>query len=170
MEEIKEIKEETETETKVEAQKASVPNPKKARAEGNRVAQAIKGTKAEFYVSDVDLDDHGTDVIIAAESVRKTLGKVKAGFMIISAGTTHLTVIVDIPNTEKISAKTWLEESLKGIYDEIIDGTDSFSKISFQIDGPFKLKDTVRATAFAYLRKCGLLEEESEEEEEIFDF
>lgn len=161
-----------ETVQQVEQVKVALPNPKKARAEGNRVAQAIKGTKAEFYVSDVDLDDQISDVILAAESVRKTLGKNKAGFMIISAGVTNLIVIVDIPPSDekKLLAKVWLTEALKGISNENLDdATDEFAKANIKIDSPFKLKDAVRATAFAYLRKCGLLDEE-ESEEEVFDF
>lgn len=151
-------------------EKVPQSNVKKARSEGNRVAMAIKGTKAEFYVADVDLDDQEGDVSVSAEAVRKTLGKVSAGFMLISAGVSHLIVVVDIPNdkTSKLSAKAWLSESLKGISD-VSEGTDNLAKAVIQIDMPFKLKDIVRSTAFAYLRKCGLLEEE-ESEEEMYEF
>lgn len=159
---------ETET-TKVQIPQ---PNPKKARSEGTRVAMAIKATKADFYVSDVDLDDQSIDVIMAAESIRKTLGKLQSGFMVISAGVTHLIVVVDVPTekTDKLSAKTWLLEGLKGITTEVTDdSTDTLAKAIVAIDTPFKLKDAVRSTAFAYLRKYGLLEEESEEED-IYEF
>ena len=144
---------------------------KKARSEANRVAMAIKSTKAEYYVADVDLDDQEPDVVMAGEMIRKTLGKVQSGFMIISAGVTHLLVLVDIPKekTEKLSAKIFLGEALAGISDTLTDdSSDLLAKCFVPIDNAFKKKDSVRSTAFAYLRKCGLLEEE--EEEEVYEF
>ena len=56
---------------------------KKSRSEGNRVAVAIKANKAEYYISDVDLDDNEEDVFSAVKNVRKTLGKMSSGFMIL---------------------------------------------------------------------------------------
>ena len=60
----------------------------------------------------------------------------------------------------------WLLESLTGISTTVSDdSTDTLATSIIKIDTPFKLKDTVRSNAFAYLRKMKLLEEESEEEE-----
>ena len=146
---------------------------KVARSEGNRVAMAIKATKAPYYVSDVSLEDSDVDVLAASESVRKTLGKFASSFMIISAGVTNLIVTINIHDEQaaSISAKEWLQESLKGISDTISDdSTATFAKAVITIECPFKLKDIVRANAFAYLRKQKLLIEESDDEEEIFDF
>ena len=141
---------------------------KKAGSEGNRVATAIKSNKSPFYTADVDLEDDPADVDKAAESVRRTLGKLPAGFMLISAGVKNLIVVVNIPaeKVATISAKTWLIASLEGISTTISDeSTDTLAKAVIEIDTPFKLKDIVRSNAFAYLRKCGQLEEESEDEE-----
>jgi len=157
---------------KVQPEKIPQPNPKKARAEGNRVAMKIKAAKAQFYIDDVDLDDQIPDVVMASEAVRKTLGKVSAGFMVISAGVTHLLVIVDVPKdkVDQISAKTWLLEGLTGISTSFTDdSTDTCAKAFINITMPFPLKNTVRSNAFAYLRKCKLLEEE-ESDEEVYTF
>jgi hypothetical protein len=141
---------------------------KAARSEGNRVAMAIKSNKSPFYTADVDLKDDGADVLAAAEAVRKTLGKVQSGFMLISADIKNLIVVVDIPaeKVKDVSAKEWLLASLTGISTVISEGsTDEKASAVIEIDTPFKLKDIVRSAAFSYLRKCGQLEEESEEEE-----
>ena len=140
---------------------------KKARSEGNRVACAIKANKAPFYISDVDLEDNVEDVVACSVAVRKTLGKSQAGYMIISAGVTTLTVVVDLIDSSKLSAKDWLSFSLVGISDSYSqEGNNaSFAKALITIDTPFKLKDIVRANAFAFLRSCSLLEDEESEEE-----
>ena len=141
---------------------------KNARSEGNRVATAIKSNKSPFYIADVCLEDDGQDVIAAAESVRKTLGKLQSGFMLISAGVKNLIVVVDIPaeKVADIQAKSWLLASLTGISTTISDdSTDQKATAIIEIDTPFKLKDIVRSAAFAHLRKYNQLEEESEEEE-----
>jgi hypothetical protein len=147
---------------------------KKSRSEGNRVAMAIKASKSSFYVSDVDLEDSEKDVIASAEAVRKTLGKNEASFMIISAGVTKLIVAVNIheSKTGDTTAQAWLKSSLTGIIDAAVDeaSTDNVAHACVEIETPFKLKDQVRANAFAYLRKHKLLEEESDDEDEYFDF
>jgi len=140
---------------------------KKSRSEGNRVAMAIKANKSSYYISDVDLEDNYEDVITSAVSVRKTLGKFSSGFLIISAGVTHLSVVVDTKDKD-ISAVEWLTSSLSNITGEI-EGDNDFAKSSVEIETPFKLKDVVRGQAFAFLRSKGELEEESEEEE-YYDF
>lgn len=143
---------------------------KKARSEGNRVAMAIKANKSPFYISDMDLDDDSADVFVACESVRKTLGKLTSGFLVISAGVKNLIVVADIPEDKELSARDFLLASLSGISETLTeDSTDRLAKAVVEIDTPFKLKDVVRASAFAYLRKNGKVEEESEEEE-YYDF
>lgn len=147
---------------------------KKARSEAQRVVVAIKGNKAEYYVADVDLEDDSNDVYETANLVRKTLGKHKCNFMLISAGVKNLTVCVDwnrAPPTDsselpvlaqgEVNACDWLNASIENI----VSLHSNDTKISIEIDTPFKLKDTVRANAFAFLKKNALLEEESEEEE-----
>lgn len=151
---------------------------KKARSESQKVFAAIKGNKAEYYVADVDLEDDSNEVYETANLVRKTLGKHKCNFMLISAGVKNLTVCVDwnrAPPTDSsefpsqntqtlesgVNACDWLNASIENI----VSLHSNDTKISIEIDTPFKLKDTVRANAFAFLKKNALLEEESEEEE-----
>lgn len=144
---------------------------KKSRSEGNRVAMAIKANKSAFYISDVDLEDNSEDVFTSATSVRKTLGKLTSAFLIISAGVKNLIVVADVPEDKGVSAKDLLLESLVGISTELTeDSTDRLAKAVIEIETPFKLKDTVRSSAFAYLRKIGQIEEESEEEELFYEF
>ena len=144
---------------------------KKSRSEGNRVAMAIKANKTDFYISDVDLEDNGDDVSSAAQSIRKTLGKLTSAFLIISAGVDKLIVVADVPEVHNVSAKDFLLASLIGITSELSeDSTDTYSKAVVEVEMPFKLKDTVRGLGFAYLRKIGKIEEESEEEEVFYEF
>jgi hypothetical protein len=139
---------------------------KKSRSEGNKVAMAIKANKSPFYISDVDLDDNINDVFSSATTIRKTLGKLTSAFLIISAGTKNLIVVADVPEDKGISAKDFLLASLSGISSELKeDSTDRLAKAVVEVETPFKLKDTVRGLAFAYLRKIGQIEEESEEED-----
>ena len=144
---------------------------KKARSEGNRVATAIKANKANYYISDVNLEDNENDVIASATAIRRTLGKLEAGFMIISAGVSKLIVVVDLPDSPKLSAKDWLFASLSDISPNSMsnENTTIYAKSVIEIDTPFKYKDIVRSSGFAYLRKVGLLEEEESEEEFFFD-
>ena len=142
---------------------------KKARSEGNRVASAIK-TGNGWYVSDVDLEDSGEDVFTCCETVKKTLGKFNAGFMLISAGVKNLCVVVSIHDSlaNKVDGKEWLSESLKGIIsDDKLDIKEEKGMLGIvaELDTPFKLKDVVRSAAFAYLRSKSLIQEESEDEE-----
>ena len=139
---------------------------KKSRSEGNRVAMAIKANKSEYYISDVDLEDNYNDILSAGKSVRKTLGKIDANFLLISAGTKNLNIYVDA----KDISEEWLKASISDIVlDKEVKKEDNIFSVSIEIETPFKLKDVVRGSAFAFLRKKGLLEEESEEEE-YFDF
>ena len=139
---------------------------KKSRSEGNRVAMAIKANKSEYYISDVDLEDNYTDILSAGRNVRKTLGKNPASFLIISAGIKNLNVYVDA----KDISKDWLIASISNISsDKEVNTEENISSVSIETECPFKLKDVIRASAFAFLRKEGLLEEESEEDE-YFEF
>ena len=144
---------------------------KKSRKEGNRVACLIKANKTEFYIADVDLDDNTKDVITCIASVVKTLGKVRAAFMLVSGGTKTLTVACYVPDelTEKIDAKEWLSKALIGINNAGVKTSNkSTSYISVDIELPFKLKDMVRGNGFAYLKKFGLMEDAEEESSEEF--
>jgi hypothetical protein len=144
---------------------------KKSRSEGNRVAMAIKANKSDFYISDVDLEDNVDDVSSAAQNIRKTLGKLTSAFLIISAGVDKLIIVADVPEVHNVSAKEFLLASIKGISSELSeDSTDTYAKAIVEVEMPFKLKDTVRGLAFAYLRKIGKIEEESEEEEVFYEF
>ena len=146
---------------------------KKAGSEGNRVACAIKAGGSKWYVSDVDLEDDDQAVMKCADSVRKTLGKVVSGFLLISAGVKNLIVILSVPLSleNDMNCLEFFEESLKNVHgvkvvkrDETVPNYYVVSCV-IEIDTPFKLKDVVRSSAFEYLRKKGLVEEESEEEE-----
>jgi hypothetical protein len=149
---------------------------KKCRSEGNRVACAIKSNKSKWYIADVDLEDDGDDVFACSETVKKTLGKVVSGFMLISAGIKNLIVVVDVNSTlsEELDAREWLIQSLKEIavthdFESKISGEGHCFKFVCELDTPFKLKDVVRSSAFSYLRSKGLMQEESEDEE-FYDF
>lgn len=163
---------------------------KKSRSEAQRVVSAIKGNKAEYYVADVDLEDEADEVYETAKIARKTLGKHQCNFMLISAGVKNLTVCVDWKISPPVDSNSdenitpviqnnlnpvennrdernlvngcdWLNASLKNI----VSLHSNDTKISIEIDTPFKLKDIVRANAFAFLKENNFLEEESEEEE-----
>ena len=142
---------------------------KKARKEGNRVACLIKANKAEFYIADVDLNDNPDFILAAVECVKKTLGKKRCAFMIISAGVKLLTVITYVPDefSERISGEKWLKESLLGLPEGKYDEGDNYFRSVTEANTPFKLKDMVRANGFAYLNKTGCIENESSSEEFI---
>ena len=144
---------------------------KKSRSEGNRVASAIKANKTPFYIADVDLEDNFDDVMSSSVAVRKTLGKCQSGYMLISAGTEKLIVVVDLLDSSILSASDWLSYSLQGICEsyDTSGNNNLFAKAVIDIDTPFKLKDMVRSNGFACLRSRSLREEESEEEEEHFE-
>jgi hypothetical protein len=108
-----------------------------------------------------------------AASVRKTLGKVVSGFLLISAGVKHLIVVLNVPAAleSEMNCLEFFEESMQNVHgvkvvvrDETVLNYYCVSCV-ITIDTPFKLKDIVRASAFEYLRKKGLVEEESEEED-----
>ena len=146
---------------------------KKAGSEGNRVACAIKAGGSKWYVSDVDLEDDDVAVAKCADSVRKTLGKVVSGFLLISAGVKHLIVVLSVPLSleNDMNCLEFFEESMRNVHGVKVVKRDESVKNYYvvssvvEIDTPFKLKDVVRSSAFEYLRKKGLVEEESEEEE-----
>lgn len=135
---------------------------KKSRSEGNKVASLIKANKAEYYIADVDLGDNTDDVKAAVQSAVKTLGKKKAAFIVISAGTKCLSVVVSVPDEFQIDFNEWLQSSVKDI-----DGDKQFIENSAVIttNTPFKLIDMVRSSGFSYLRKNGFLDEEESSEE-----
>ena len=146
---------------------------KKAGSEGNRVACAIKAGGSKWYVADVDLEDDDSAVAKCAESVRKTLGKVVSGFLLISAGVKNLIVVLSVPASLEgdMNCLEFFEASLNNVHgvkvvkrDETVVNFYVVSSV-IEIDTPFKLKDVVRSSAFEYLRKKDLVEEESEEEE-----
>lgn len=138
---------------------------KKARSEGNRVAQLIKANKAEYYVADVDLEDSLEEVLGASESVRKMLGKFSSNYILISAGVKNLIVVVNMINGEIFSENEWLSNSLTNISVENTNNNNNNNQIVVEIDTPFKYKDVVRSNAFAFLRQKNLLQEEESEEE-----
>ncbi len=144
---------------------------KKARKEGNRVACLIKANKAEFYISDVDLGDNPDHVMVAVQNIKRTLGKMRSAFMVISAGIKFLTVVAYVPPEleDRISSKEWLNESLLGIREGKETIGENYTQIVIKTDAPFKLKDMVRGNGFAFLSKHGLMEEESSEEFIGFD-
>ena len=138
---------------------------KKARSEGNKVAMNIKANKTEYYISDVNLEDNENDVVAAAVSVRKTLGKMKSGFMLISAGVEKLIVVIDVPDSPKLSASEWLSHSLNNFtFTTLNNNTNIYAKAVLELETPFKNKDIVRSSAFTFLRQKGLLEEEESDE------
>ena len=145
---------------------------KKSRKEGNRVACLIKANKTEFYIADVDLDDNTKDVLAAVTSVTKTLGKMRAAFMLVSAGTKTLTVACYVPDelVSKLESQEWLCKALIGITNNTnnIVQIESTYYISIDIELPFKLKDMVRGNGFAYLKKLDLMADAEEESSEEF--
>jgi hypothetical protein len=147
---------------------------KKARSEGNRVACLIKSSKAEFYTTDVDVDDNPDDMLIVMESVRKTLGKMKSSFMLIAGGDKFLIVNAYIPDElkDRMSFDNWVNNSIVGLKIEnmITVNGDNYKQVTFETDFPFKTKDVVRSNSILYLSKNGCMcEEESSEEFIGFD-
>jgi hypothetical protein len=151
---------------------------KKARSEGARVAALVRSSGSPYFVADVDLEDNEADVFASADACRKTLGKkVTGSYMIISAGTKQLTAVANMHESKDgvFSAKDWVVSSILDIIPEMdmntveealmSDSTDLVAKATVKADTPFKLKDLVRAQAFAKLREAGQIEEEEEEEE-----
>lgn len=156
---------------------------KKARSEGARVAALVRSSGSPYFVADVELEDSDEFVFTAAEACRKTLGKkVTGSYMIISAGVTQLTVVVNMHESKEgqFSAKDWVKSSIINITEEMdtdavneamtSDSTDMVAKAIVKADTPFKLKDLVRANSFKALREAGEIEEEESEEEECYGF
>lgn len=143
---------------------------KKARSEGNRVACLIKANKAEFYIADVDLGDSSEHVMSGVDSVKKTLGKLKSAFILISAGTAKIIVVGYVPSelSEKIDIEKWVNEAVKNITgDQTSLSNDGTYGVSIEADTSFKLKDMVRTNGFGYLKKEGLMNDEESSEEFI---
>ncbi len=142
---------------------------KKSRSEGNRVASLIKANKAEFYIADVDLDDNTNDVTNAVTTIIKTLGKMRAAFMVVSAGIKVLTVIAYVPTElqDRINASDWLGEAVKGLPVGTLSGDDHIRISAIDVDTPFKLKDMVRSNGFKYLTDKGCMGEEESSDEFI---
>ena len=147
---------------------------KKAGSEGNRVATLIKSNKSKWYIADVDLEDSAEAVSLCAESVKKTLGKFISGFMLISAGVKNLVVSVSVHQdlVGELDALEFLLTSLKEVNAtgfETLNGEGDTKyvscKVVLELDTPFKLKDVVRSSAFAFLRAKSLLQEESDDED-----
>lgn len=152
-----------------------------------------KDSTPVYYVTDVDLKDDAADVLECAKSVKKALSgnnKTCPSFMLISADVTNLIVVVYVADatTQYVSgettkyvadattkydatAKEWMLKSLEpvlGVSDlPSLTENDDFICFDGKFDTPFKLKDTVRSAAFAYLRSHNLLQEESDEEDEF---
>ena len=118
-------------------------------SEGNRVACAIKANKSKWYVSDVDLEDVDVAVAKCADSVRKTLGKVISGFLLISAGVKHLIVVLNVPLAleNDMNCLEFFEESMRNVHGVKVVKRDESVKNYYvvssvvEIDTPFKLKD-----------------------------
>ena len=141
---------------------------KKARKEGNKVASLIKANKAEFYITDVDLEDNEENVKICIQNAVRTLGKFKSCFMVISAGLKRLIVCVYIPNefTDKINGAEWIDKSTVGLDGCLTIELNSYLFMS-DVDFPFKMIDQVRANGFRYLKLNGIMEDEESSEEFI---
>ena len=122
---------------------------KKARSEGARVASLIKGNKAQWYVSDVDLEDDYEALSECMEAVKKTLGRFESNYLLITAGVKYL--IVSAFNLD------WLSASISNISGDTMKENNL---VRIEIDTPFKLKDIVRANAFKFLREKGAVEED----------
>ena len=139
--------------------------------EGARVGALIKSNKAPYYVSDVDLGSDLEMTTSCCTAVKKTLGKNKCGFMLISSGTDKLIVVADVPSDYEINVQEWLNAEI--IYSETNnDGSYESIRHAIQVvhDSPFKEKDVIRSNAFQYLRKNKLIIEESDDDDFIFDF
>ena len=142
---------------------------KKSRSEGNRVANLIKANKAEFYIADVDLDDNTNDVTNAVTTIIKTLGKMRAAFMVISAGTKVLTVVAYVPTEiqDRINASDWISQAITGLPVGTLSGDNYIRRNVIEVDTPFKLKDMVRSNGFKYLTDKGCMGEEESSDEFI---
>ena len=157
-------------EKKKKAPKAPKPS-KKANKEGSKIAAAIKGQKAEFYIADVQLEDSEVDVLGAVKNAIRTMGKFHSTFMVISAGVKVIIVAVHVADEskERIDGKGFLAAGVFGLKGEAnivddVEGTDFH--VTIAMETPFKFKDTVRANGFAYLKKNGLIVEDEESSEE----
>ena len=113
---------------------------KKARKEGNRVASLIKGNKAQFYVADVNLNDSYDDVVAAMENTKRTLGKMRSAFMLISAGTKMITIVVHVPEelTGRIDANDWITASIFGLPEGKQDEGENYIRIIIEPTMLFK--------------------------------
>ena len=142
---------------------------KRSRKEGNKVASLIKANKAEFYIADVDLKDNSEDVLSSVETITKTLGKHKAAFMILSAGTKVITVLTYVPDEikSKLDHEKWIKKSTIGLPEGTYDNYNNYTRFVTEAPTPFKLIDMVRANGFAYLNKMGCLGDEESSEEFI---
>lgn len=144
---------------------------KQYRKEGDRVARLIKTNKAEFYIADVDLEDNSDDVILTVDVINRTLGKTRAGFMIISAGVKYATVLAYVPPElkEKLNHNEWVKHSVNGLGNIKETNEECYTCVIIEEDTPFKLKDIIRSNGFVYLSKHGCMEKEESEEEFGFD-
>jgi hypothetical protein len=145
--------------------------------EGARVGALIKSNKAAYYVADVDLNANIEMTIGCCNATKKTIGKNKCGFMLISSGSSKLIVISDVPTEYEINIEEWLNSlnsnDVVFLHEEINkDGSYESNRMAIEIqhDSPFKEKDNIRSNAFQYLRKNKLIVEESEEDDFLFDF
>ncbi len=145
---------------------------KKARSEGNRVACLIKSAKSEFYTTDVDINENSNDMLVAMENVKKTLGKMKSAFMLISGGDNLLVVVAYVPEElNKITSQNWVNNSIVGLErddkQDVIKIGDNYTLIEIKVGFPFKIKDIVRSNSIAFLTKSGCMNDEESSEEFI---
>ena len=145
---------------------------KKGRAEAQRIAAAIKSYKVEYYVSDCDTDDDIKGVLACAAALAKS--SPGCAVMLLSAGLKQLNCYASIPEDKQgsLSAADWVGAALAAVGGSTSEGASAASAQG-TVEGnpeadkfPIKMKDVARAGAFALLREKGLMQEESEEDDE----
>ncbi len=144
---------------------------KKARSESSKVASLIRANKAEFYITDADLDDP-TEIQQVPELVNKTLSKWVCAYMVITASATRICICTFVPEKfqDRLNAKDWQNFDINGTLTQHTGDHTLFFR-EYQTDDAFKLKDIVRANGFKYLSDQGCLgEADSSDEYNLEDF
>jgi len=144
-----------------------------ADSEAKRVSKEIEG---DYYVSDVEFKN--AESAEELEKCAKQLaGLTKAAFMLIAAGLKKVLIYVHVPEDKRstVSALEWVNTGLASMGDApVTTGNDGDAHAELLGDPtknryPIKMKDTVRGSVFAWLRKKGAIKE-ADDDEPVYNF
>lgn len=131
----------------------------------------LQAKEATFYVAGCPAMDGSGQTNVTPEQLAELAGQVRAkfpglGLMIVSAGSSEVTCYCQTPEGCGLAASDWASTAMSGAKATGDANAAFVTKVCDPEQDEFciKIKDNVSSSAFAALRKAGVLEEASEEE------